>query len=191
MRKEDWGWIKGMLSAFVFLLLVIASIVMIRESLLEVKVERPPAKSMLKESLEKQKLTKDQKNDMVVRQALIDYYKKSGSRSPVDMMYAIMQTKRPKLMAAISVIESNGNYTVRNGGYKNEHHGAWQVNPRWWGKVPNQADLQAKQAEFILDIYLYQTGGDLIKALNKYGGCSQGKYATSIMNEMKNVPNVL
>jgi len=190
MNKEDRKYFKAQALAFILLMLMIATIVMCQWSLSEAKVESPPAISMQQQTLEKLRLSIDHEA-IAARQAIIDYLKKSGSRSPIDMTYAIFKTKRPKLMLAMAVVESDGNYTVRNGGYKNMHHGAWQVNPKWWGEVPDKVDLQALQAEHIIDTYLEQTGGDLIKALNKYGGCSKGKYASSIMNEMKNVPNVL
>lgn len=122
---------------------------------------------------------------------LEEYYRKSGSRSPKEMASAVLITKRPRLMAAMSVVESDGNYTVRNTGYKRRHSGAWQVNPYFWGEVPDDPKEQALQAQKILDTYLKKSKGDMTTALNKYGGCSRGLYSRSITKELQNVPDLM
>ena len=77
------------------------------------------------------------------------YFLKNGSPDPVQMAVAVMETKRPALMAAMAVKESNGNpRAVGDGGHS---RGAWQVQPKHWGTVPMDPTQQALQAEKILD----------------------------------------
>ena len=78
-----------------------------------------------------------------------DFFKGHGSPAPEQMAIAVTQTKRPALMAAIAVVESNGNPKAvgDNGASK----GAFQVQAKHWGKVPTTATEQALQAERILE----------------------------------------
>jgi hypothetical protein len=114
------------------------------------------------------------------------YFKNNGSKTPEEMAYAVLQTKSPKLLAAMAVVESDGNHTVRNTGYKKRHHGAFQVNPRHWGKVHANPVDQAKQAERILEDL---TNKHPIKtALSVYGGDSTDSYQKRILTELTRVP---
>jgi hypothetical protein len=106
------------------------------------------------------------------------------------MAEAVLATKKPKLMAAVAVKgERNTPYTVKNGGYKKRHVGAWQVNEKYWGFAGNTPLQQALKAEAILDELIVASGGNLKKALNAYGGDKTKKvYARNILAEIENIP---
>lgn len=115
------------------------------------------------------------------------YFKRSGSRNPEEMANAVLRTKSPRLLAAVSVVESDGNPRVKHTGFKKRHHGAFQVNPKHWGKVPKDAAGQALQAETIIE-ELTETM-TIKKALNYYGGDkTKSQYANDILAEMEEVP---
>lgn len=117
---------------------------------------------------------------------MTQYFRNKGSKNPEEMAYAVLQTKSPRLLASIAVRESDGNYKVRNSGYKNRHSGAYQVNPKHWGTVPTDALGQSRQAERILQ-ELTETL-PITKALNYYGGESNvkgGKYAANVLHELQ------
>ena len=114
------------------------------------------------------------------------YFEKNGSPKPKEMAHAILRTNSPKLMAAIAVVETGGNSSIKNSGYKKRHDGAFQVNPKHWGKVPKDAVGQALQAERILEDL--QETMPLKKALAMYGGDSTGKYSRKILAELTRVP---
>jgi uncharacterized protein YpmB len=125
---------------------------------------------------------------------LTRYFKKSGSKTPEQMAEAVLKTKSPRLMAAIHIGGEKGTpYTVRNGGYKKRHAGAWQMskrNQKAYGVVPIDPVGQALQAERLLDD-LVADEKDIVKALNAYGGESnkkRGKYAYNVLDELRQVP---
>jgi hypothetical protein len=117
---------------------------------------------------------------------LASYFKKKGSKNPEEMAYAVLQTKSPRLLASIAVVETRGNHTTRRTGYKNQHDGAFQVNKRYWGKVPYDATSQAKQAESILTELTQEM--PIKKALALYGGDSTDAYGKRVLTELQNVP---
>jgi hypothetical protein len=121
--------------------------------------------------------------------ALVNYFKKSGSRSPQEMADAVLNSHRnSRLLAAVAVVESGGNPRVVRSGYKGRHHGAFQVNPRHWQDVPLDAAGQAKQAERIIEELLMDHNG-IVPALNAYGGDkTHKKYALNVLKELQNVP---
>lgn len=120
--------------------------------------------------------------------ALMTYFRMVGSPAPEQMAEAVMATRDPRLMAAIAKHESGGNPHVRRAGYRRQHDGAFQVNPRYHGRVSRDAVEQALQAEAILVELAVQTG-DIRKALNQYGGDStRKKYARNILAELERVP---
>jgi hypothetical protein len=123
-------------------------------------------------------------------QKLTNYFKKNGSPVPDKMAHAVLATKRPRLMAAKAIIETHGDPSKRNTGYKKRHHGAWQVCDKWWGPVSTEVSKQAIQAEDVFDVYLKSSKGDWRTALSKYGGDSSSKYAISVLNEMNKVPKI-
>ena len=121
---------------------------------------------------------------------LSGYFKANGSPVPKEMANAVLSTKQPKLLAAVAVVESGGNPSIRRSGYRKAHDGAFQVNPRHWGRVPRDAKGQAQQADRIL-AELLETKATTVEALNYYGGESNkegGLYAHIVLNELRNVP---
>lgn len=121
----------------------------------------------------------------------IEYFQKSGSPKPEIMAKAVISTKKPRLMAAIAVVETKGDPSKRYTGYKKRHHGAWQVNPNDWGPVSHEALAQALQAEDALNTFKKSSKGNLKVALNKYGGETnpeRGEYADKILAELTAVP---
>lgn len=113
-------------------------------------------------------------------------YFEPTSPVPAQMATAVMMTPRPRLMAAIAKVETGGDPTKRNTGYKKRHSGAFQVNPKHWGKVPNDPIQQAIQAESILS-ELTDTM-PIKKALSVYGGDSTSKYQRRVLAELQRVP---
>ena len=102
-------------------------------------------------------------------QSFIEFFQKHGSKSPEEMAVAVVKTKRPALMAAIAVKESNGNPDAI--GDNGDSHGAFQVQPKHWGQVPTTATEQALQAERILDELMRDDRrGSLRRALAQYNG---------------------
>lgn len=119
--------------------------------------------------------------------AMIQYFRKSGSKTPEMMAEAVLATKSPRLLAAIAVKgEKNTPYTVRNGGWKKRHAGSWQVSKKHWGEVPKDPVGQALQAEEIL-AELTSTM-PIEKALSVYGGDSTSRYQRRVLAELVNVP---
>lgn len=121
---------------------------------------------------------------------MTEYFRDANNKHPEMMATAVLETKRPKLMAAIAVAgEKNSPFTVKQGGYKKRHVGAWQVSKRDWGYAGATPIDQALKAERVLDDLLEECNGDLRKALNRYGGDRTRKvYAKNILNEVKNIP---
>lgn len=77
-----------------------------------------------------------------------DVFKTNGSTHPEAMAKAVLATKKPKLMAAIAIKESNGNPNAV--GDSGASKGAFQVQSKHWGPVPTNAVDQALQSERIL-----------------------------------------
>jgi hypothetical protein len=75
--------------------------------------------------------------------------------------------KRPVLTEAIGRVESGMCCTARG---KHGERGAWQVQPKLWGKVPRGLAAQARQHERILDELLRECGGSVSKAVERYNG---------------------
>jgi len=115
------------------------------------------------------------------------YFERKGSKNPEEMAIAVMKTKSPRLLAAMAVVETDGNSDVRKRGYKKRHDGAFQVNHKHWGPVPLDATGQALQVERILD-ELVADKKNIKVALNYYGGDTRGKYANIILKELQEVP---
>jgi hypothetical protein len=120
------------------------------------------------------------------KQAMTEYFRKNGSRSPEQMAEAVLNTKSPRLLAAIAKVETGGNPHIRNTGYKKRHSGAFQVNPKYWGNVPYNPAEQALQSERILA----ELTNDypLRKALSVYGGDSTDRYQRTVLAELQRVP---
>lgn len=119
--------------------------------------------------------------------AYTDYFRRSGSKSPQQMAEAVLSTRNPRLMAAVAKIETNGNPNIRKAGYRKRHDGAFQVNPKDWGKVSHDPVEQALQAERIIQ-ELTTDHKDIRKALSVYGGDSSSRYGRKILAELVRVP---
>lgn len=92
------------------------------------------------------------------------FFERHGSPEAEAMAVAVTATKRPELrpiLAAVAVIETGADPSVRNGGYKGRHQGSFQVNPKFHGPVSESPTQQALQAERILT--------DLLEASNARG----------------------
>lgn len=121
------------------------------------------------------------------KKSMIDYFRRAGNKHPEQMAVAVLATQSPRLLAAMATKgELNTPYTVRKGGYKRRHAGAWQMNQRLHGTVSHNPVDQAKQAEKYLEELLDQK--PLRKALSQYGGDSTDKYANRVLAELVNVP---
>ena len=74
---------------------------------------------------------------------------------------------RPEVTISQGMIESHMNPYARG-----RHHdvGAFQVIPKYWGKVPSDLRGQAKQNEKIMDELLRASNGNLHLALQHYNG---------------------
>lgn len=116
------------------------------------------------------------------------YFKKKGSPTPEKMAEAVLATQSPRLMAAIATVETNGNPSKRNTGYRKRHCGAWQVNPKDWGPVSHEAIKQALQAEGALIAFVKMAKGSIVHGLNRYGGDSTDVYAGKVLAELVQVP---
>jgi len=99
------------------------------------------------------------------------FFKHHGSPVPAVMAIAVQEVKpknRPKI-AAIAAVESNG--TPWAVGDKGASRGAWQVQGRYWAKVPVGAVEQALQAERILEeLVASEPRGSLLRLLARYNG---------------------
>lgn len=115
-------------------------------------------------------------------QHYIQVFRKYGSPEPEVMACAVTKTKNPKLMAAIAIVESNGNHrAVGDSGFSK---GAFQVQARHWGEVPSTATEQAQQAERILDeLVAASPRRSLRSGLAKYNGKGQQakRYADKVL----------
>lgn len=118
---------------------------------------------------------------------LADYFQRKGSPHPERMATAVLETKKPRLLAAVAVVESQGKTTAYN--RKSKAKGAFQVKEKYWGKVNRDVVQQALQADRILDELYNANNGDIKKTLNAYGGDKTKKqYANLILKELENVP---
>ena len=123
------------------------------------------------------------------KQKLVNYFKKKGSPRPEEMADGVLRTRNPRLLAAISVVETGGDPAKRNTGFKRRHSGAFQVNPKYWGAVPKDAAGQAKQAQDILDDLQDKGKNSIVKTLNAYGGDETKRtYAYNVLRELESVP---
>lgn len=75
--------------------------------------------------------------------------------------------KRPALTLAVGRVESGLQPAARG---KHGERGAWQIQPRLWGKVPRGLHAQALQHEGVLDQLLKECGGRMEQAVSRYNG---------------------
>lgn len=121
---------------------------------------------------------------------MIKVFKKHGSDQPEAMAIAVCKTKKPFLMAAIAIKESNGK--PKAVGDSGDSKGAWQVQEKHWSKVPTSATEQALQAEKILEELVQSSRGKLRSGLAKYNGGikppkSSHRYANDVLKLMRRI----
>jgi len=102
----------------------------------------------------------------VREQKFVEVFKSHGSAHPVEMAIAVCKTKKPALMAALAIRESNGNPNAVGDNQKAE--GAFQVWPSYHGSVPSTASEQALQSERILEKLVQSSRGSLRQGLSRY-----------------------
>lgn len=120
----------------------------------------------------------------IQEQKLAERFAAKGSPEPAAMAKASMATKRPHLVAAQAIVESNGNTKARG---KAGERGAWQVIERYHGHAGNTALQQALKHERIMDDLLRETNGDVKKSVRMYNGSLTNKaterYLTKVTHE--------
>jgi len=99
---------------------------------------------------------------------LASIFANHGSTHPVEMAIAVCKTKKPALMAAIAIKETNGKLYAT--GDKGQSKGAFQIQEKHWGKIGITATEQALQAEKILEELVRASRGLLRQGLAKYNG---------------------
>ena len=117
---------------------------------------------------------------------LADYFSRKGSPHPERMATAVLETQKPRLLAAIATVESNGKETAYNKSSKAK--GAFQVKSKHWGRVGHDVVEQALQADRILNDLYDEKDRNLRKTLNAYGGDTKGRYAVAVLKELESVP---
>lgn len=117
---------------------------------------------------------------------LTDYFQRKGSPHPERMATAVLETQKPRLLAAIATVESNGKETAKN--KRSGAKGAFQVKEKHWGRVKHDVVEQALQADRILNDLYDEKDGNLRKTLNAYGGDTKGRYAVAVLKELESVP---
>lgn len=124
---------------------------------------------------------------------LTEYFKMVKTpNNPELMAQAVLQTRSPRLLAAIHVAgEKKSTATSMKGGYKGRHFGAWQTS-RAWGKPTYSIAEQALIAELALETHLTEEK-KIVPALNAYGGQSdknrlKNSYAQAVLDELQRVP---
>ena len=119
------------------------------------------------------------------------FFRRHNSPEPQRMAQAVLQTDRPRLMAALAVAESNGN--PRAIGDSGKAHGAFQVWPSYHGRVHHDPTAQAVQAERILEELIGdEPRGRLLQALSAYNTGSYTsrtghRYAQRVIKLMREV----
>jgi hypothetical protein len=128
----------------------------------------------------------------VKEQKFVEVFKAHGSAHPVEMAIAVCKTKKPALMAALAIRESNGNPNAVGDNQKAK--GAFQVWPSYHGSVSNTASEQALQAERILEDLVQSSRGSLRQGLSRYNtgkansrtGKRYAKYVMTLSMRVKN-----
>ena len=118
---------------------------------------------------------------------LAEFYAKEGSNEPIILAQATAKTKRPRLMAAVAVVESNGNvHAIGRAGEVT----AWQIREELHGPAGVTVDDHAKSAERILEELIQESNGKLKEAVRKYNGSGPDavKYSKRVMAKLQEVP---
>lgn len=133
---------------------------------------------------------REQRERIMRGDQLADAFEKAGSPDPHLMAKACRATSKPKIMAAIAIVESNGTPTATG---KAGERGAWQVIGKHHGKVSSNPVDQAKQAERILDeLVAASPRGSLLQGLSAYNTGSYNskvgrQYAMKVMEVRRSI----
>jgi hypothetical protein len=165
-----------------FILLVVCTTMLVRNSFyFRAQIEREMSMKKIPMAKSHTRLTDQQWE-------LSQYFQKIGSPEPQKMAIAVSMTKKPRLMAAMAKVETRANPHKRRTGYKKRYHGAWQVDPKHWGRVSSDPIEQALQAQDALEDLVRTHNGNFKRGLNNYGGDSTDNYSKKILAELVNVP---
>lgn len=122
------------------------------------------------------------------KERLVKYFERKGSNAPVEMAEAVIKSKRPHIQAAQAVIESQARPNAKG---KAGERGAWQVIPKYHGKVSTKARKQAEQNEIIIDDLLHEKHGNIKESLVSYNSFKNRKkgllYAEKVQKEAEYV----
>jgi hypothetical protein len=121
------------------------------------------------------------------------FFERKGSPDPARMATAVLETKRPKLMAKMAIRESGADPKAVGDGGKSKT--AFQMQERHWSKLMHEGKaskdpvVQALDSERILEALLAENNGNLRKALNAYNGDITRKvYAKNILSDLEKIP---
>lgn len=122
--------------------------------------------------------------------AFKEFFERHNSPKPVEMAIAVSKTRNPSLMAALAIVESNGDPSAI--GDSGVSKGAFQVQERYWGPVSVNASEQAIQAERILEDLVQNSRGRLRCGLAKYNGGKRPptvsfRYASRVLKKAKEI----
>ena len=99
---------------------------------------------------------------------LRDYFTAAGSTQPATVAKAVSKSKRKYLAAATARKESNGNpAAIGDGG---QSRGLYQIQPKHWGPVPKNPELQTAKHDWVVDQLEKEVGMPL--AVERYNGSS-------------------
>ena len=192
MQGEEDKKDKGVVYAIFTVLGIVTLLCLLSGGCVDVIVKTQEGRSRAAEA---ERLTDEQRG-------FKEFFARHGSPASEDMAKAVTATKRPELrpiLAAVAIAETGADPTVRNGGYKGRHHGAFQVNPAYHGPVSDSPVEQVLQAEQILSDLLEASNARgshrrLKTALVRYNGGSSvagrtvaGRYADRVMKLARSI----
>ena len=121
------------------------------------------------------------------------FFESKGSPQPERMATAVLQTKRPRMMAKIAIRESGGD--PKAVGDKGKSKTAFQMQEKHWyklmheGKASSDPVIQALDSERIIEDLIVANNGNLRKALNAYNGdVTKRTYAKNILAGLEKIP---
>ena len=97
---------------------------------------------------------------------LKDYFAAHGSPEPANAAKAVGRSKRPIQTAVIAKRESRANPKAVGDGGKSR--GMYQVQGKYWGRVPKSMDGQTDQHDKIMDDLV--ASSDPVQAIQNYNG---------------------
>lgn len=120
----------------------------------------------------------------VAETKLAAFFARQGSPAPIEMSKAVAKRKRPRLLAAVAAVESNGNPAAVG---KVGEVTAWQIREIIWGDAGTTTEAHSKKAEDILEALIAENHGNLRRALSAYNGDQSGRYAAKVMKKVSEV----